>query len=104
MAIGGGLYFFRIRQGQRSRLWWGVALVLWAAGALLAGTSYEAFSYAIKCAGRPACVWTSGWEVAYLVLSGRAWTPSGRRGVRLHDRQAAAGLIVYAAANLAIYA
>ena len=69
LAIGAGLYFFRIRQGQRSRLWWGVALILWGAGALLAGTSYEAFSYALKCAGRPACVWTSGWEVGYLILS-----------------------------------
>jgi hypothetical protein len=69
VAIGAGLYFFRMASGQWSRRWWGVALVLWGAGALLAGTSYEAFSYALKCVGRPACVWTSWWEVLYLILS-----------------------------------
>ena len=69
VAIGAGLNFFRIRQGQRSRPWWGIALALWGAGALLAGLSDQAFSYALKCAGRPACVWTSWWEVLYLTLS-----------------------------------
>jgi hypothetical protein len=104
VAISAGLYFFRIRQGQRSRAWWGVALVLWGAGALLAGTSYEAFSYAIKCAGRPACVWTSWWEVLYLILSvasvdamlvAEAYACTVGRLRRV--------LILYAAANLAAY-
>ena len=105
LAIGAGLCFFRIRDGQRSRVWWGIALILWGAGALLAGTSYEAFSYAIKCAGRPACIWTSGWEVLYLLLSvasvdamllAEAYTCTTGRSRR--------ALRIYAVANAAVYA
>ncbi len=63
-----GLYFFAIQEGEQSRLWWGISLLLWGIGALLAGTSYQAFGYTIKCKGREKCAWTSWWEVIYLMF------------------------------------
>jgi hypothetical protein len=68
LTIGVGLYFLRLQGDQVSRAWWGVSLLLWGVGALLAGTSYQAFGYQIKCTGRETCSWTSWWEVIYLML------------------------------------
>lgn len=72
--IGAGIYFLRTRRGQRSRTWFGVALVLGGIGAGLAGTSYQLFSYVLKCEGRELCTLTSGYEVAYSVT--QAWSVS----------------------------
>jgi len=104
LTIAVGFYLLRIRERQRSRLWWGIALLLWGAGALLAGTSYQAFSYAIKCAGRATCAWTSWWEVGYLLLT--VWAIDAMTLGTAHACMAGRGrraLATYATANAVLY-
>jgi hypothetical protein len=102
--IAAGVLLLRSRGVHKSRLWLGIALVLGGIGAGLAGTSYQAFSYELKCAGREFCALTNGFEVGYSVcqaasvsamLVAVAWavtTGALRKG-----------LIIYSAVNVAAY-
>jgi hypothetical protein len=102
--IASGIYFLRTRRGQRSRQWLGIALILGGVGAALAGVSYQAFSYELKCAGLDLCRLTNGWEVGYSLT--QACSVSAMLIAVAHacttDRLRR-GLIIYAVANAAVY-
>lgn len=99
-----GVYFLRTMKGQKSRLWFGISLILGGIGAAFAGTSYQLFSYVLKCEGRDYCVLTDELEVAYSVT--QAWSVSAMvvavafactvGGLRR-------GLIIYAIINAIVY-
>jgi len=104
LAIVLGLYFLRIRDNHRSRLWWGIALLLWGIGALLGGTDYQALSYELKCAGKEVCSYISWVEIYYYLVSiasinamvmGVAHSSAGKVMRRV--------LPVYAVVNTALY-
>lgn len=102
--VAGGVYYWRIREGQRSREWMSLALVLGGIGAGLAGTSYQLLGYELKCAGRALCLWTNWFEVAYLMLQA-----ASASAMLIAVAYACAGgalrlwLIIYAAASTAVY-
>jgi hypothetical protein len=104
LAIVVGLYFLRIRDNHQSRLWWGIALLLWGIGALLGGTDYQALSYELKCAGKEVCSYISWVEIYYYLVSiasinaivmGVAHSSAGKAMRRI--------LPVYAVMNTALY-
>ncbi len=104
MWVALGIYFVATRHGQRSRSWFGVSLVLGGVGAALAGISYQAFSYELKCAGLEYCRLTNGYEVSYSVtqaLSVSAMVIAV--GYALTSGRLRRGLIIYAVANAAVY-
>lgn len=53
---------------QKSRLWFGLSMLAWSLSTFSAGVSYQIFSYELKCAGQEVCLWTTPWEIVYLLL------------------------------------
>lgn len=64
-----GRLLFRDRGEHLSRFYWACSWIFGGLGAVFAGISYQLFAYEIKCRGYEFCLWTSVWELAYLVLT-----------------------------------
>ncbi|MBU2511936.1 hypothetical protein KJ966_11410 [bacterium] len=64
-----GVHFICIRENQKSRSWWGIALILWGIGAILGGTDYQSLSYELKCRGKEVCSYLSWVEIFYYLAS-----------------------------------
>jgi hypothetical protein len=67
-----GIYFVITRKHQKSREYWGIGLILWGISAIVAGTSYQAFGYELKCNHLEFCLFTSNVELAYMLLTAYA--------------------------------
>ncbi len=48
---------------------WGISLLFWGVGTILAGTSYQGLGYELKCSLNPYCLFTSWFELAYLFVT-----------------------------------
>jgi hypothetical protein len=62
------LKFIRNINNQKSRLWFSLSMLSWSLSTFSAGVSYQIFSYELKCAGQSVCLWTTPWEIVYLIL------------------------------------
>ncbi len=71
-----GITFLKNRQYD-THLWWGIAMVFWGVGALLAGTSYQAFGYQLKCVDYSYCIYTSWFELAYYYVTALSMSSLG---------------------------
>jgi hypothetical protein len=48
---------------------WGISLLFWGLGTILAGTSYQGLGYELKCNVQTYCLFTSWFELAYLFVT-----------------------------------
>lgn len=102
--IWAGLRFWNTAEGQVSKRWWCISLMLGGVAAISAGTSYQAFGYELKCAGQEFCRWTSWWEIAYMTLQVGSF--NAMLVAVAHSCTTGAvrrGLIVYAGINFVLH-
>lgn len=63
-----GFHYLKLKDNHFS-FWLGVNFILWGIGAFLAGLSYQAFGYYLKCSGLTACLVTDWVELLYMTLT-----------------------------------
>lgn len=54
---------------EKYKKYWGISLIIWGIGTILAGTSYQGFGYELKCSNQEYCLFTSWFELSYLFVT-----------------------------------
>jgi hypothetical protein len=67
-----GIYLLVRNNAQESRYDFGLGYLIWGISAILAGTSYQAFGYELKYAGREYGLFTSVFELLYMMTTAEA--------------------------------
>lgn len=63
-----GFHYLHLKDSHFS-FWLGINFIFWGIGAFLAGLSYQAFGYYLKCTGLTACLVTDWVELLYMLFT-----------------------------------
>jgi hypothetical protein len=97
--------FWKVSSDQKSRWFWSLGFLFTGIAAILAGTSYQALGYELKCQAREFCRWTTWLEIHYEILqnvgmngflAAAAFTHAKKKGRTI--------LLSYAVLNSVLYA
>jgi hypothetical protein len=68
LTIALGIHYFTSKK-SRFAFWLGINFIFWGLGAFLAGLSYQAFGYYLKCTGLTHCLFTDWVELLYMTVT-----------------------------------
>jgi len=68
ITVGLGLYYLKNKKNKFS-VWLGINFIFWGIGAFLAGLSYQAFGYYLKCTNLEYCTFTNWVELLYMTFT-----------------------------------
>ncbi|TGL61918.1 hypothetical protein EHQ58_04750 [Leptospira ognonensis] len=88
-----------------SKKFWSLGFLFTGIAAILAGTSYQALGYELKCEARAICKWTTWWEINYEILQNIGMNGFLAAGAFSHaTSKTRRALLYYAVFNSIIYA
>lgn len=69
LIVACGVVVLLKKRNSNAGRYWGIGLILWGLGAIVAGVSYQSFGYELKAKGNEFVLFTSDWELSYMILT-----------------------------------